>query len=83
MYMRQVPIQTMDYMDAATTNILSSDILHVEDLRNMPRHIESELPSQWTYLFLQMTPFISTSISTHTHVDSRKAVLTSHQCAHT
>ena len=32
-------------MDAATTNILSPDILPVEDLRNMLRHIESELPS--------------------------------------
>ena len=33
------------YVDAATTNILSPDILPVEDLRNMLRHIESELPS--------------------------------------
>ena len=35
----------MDYVDAATTNILSPDILPVEDLRNMLRHIESELSS--------------------------------------
>ena len=35
----------MDYVDAATTNILSPDIVPVEDLRNMLRHIESELPS--------------------------------------
>ena len=35
----------MDYVDAATTNILSSDIFPVGDLRNMLRHIESELPS--------------------------------------
>ena len=44
-YIRQVAIHTMDYVDAATTNVLSPDILPVEDLRNMPRHIESELPS--------------------------------------
>ena len=31
--------------DAATTNVLSPDILPVEDLRNMLRNIESELPS--------------------------------------
>ena len=45
-YMRQVAIHMMDYVDAATTNILSPDILTVEDLRNMVRHIESELPSK-------------------------------------
>ena len=44
-YMRQVTINTMDYVDAATTNVLSPDILRVEDLRNMLRHIESKLPS--------------------------------------
>ena len=35
----------MDYVDAATTNVLTPGILPVEDLRNMLRHIESELPS--------------------------------------
>ena len=35
----------MHYVDAATTNILSPDILPMEDLRNMLRHIESQLPS--------------------------------------
>ena len=44
-YMRQVVIHMMDYVDAATTNVLSPDILSVEDMRNMLRHIESELPS--------------------------------------
>ena len=44
-YIRQVTIHTMDYVDAATTNILSPNILPMEDLRNMLRHIESELPS--------------------------------------
>ena len=44
-YMRQVAIHMIDYVDAATTNILSPDILPVEDLRNMLRHIEFDLPS--------------------------------------
>ena len=44
-YMRQVAILVMDSVDAATTNVLSPDILPVEDLRNMLRHIECELPS--------------------------------------
>ena len=35
----------MDYVDVATTKILSLDILPVEDLRNMHKHIQSELPS--------------------------------------
>ena len=43
-YMRQVAMYMMDYVDAATTNILSPDILPVADLRNMLKHIESELP---------------------------------------
>ena len=44
-YMRQVAIHMMDYLDAATTNILSPDILTMEDLRNMLKYIESELSS--------------------------------------
>ena len=44
-YMRQVALHRMDYVDEATTNVLSSDILPVEDLRNMLTYIESELPS--------------------------------------
>ena len=34
----------MDYVDAPT-NILSSDILPMEDMRSMLQHTESELPS--------------------------------------
>ena len=40
-YMRQVAMNTMDYVDATTTNMLSPDILPVEDLVNMLRHIDS------------------------------------------
>ena len=43
-YMKQVSKHMMDFVDAATTNVLSPDILPVKDLRNMLRHIESELP---------------------------------------
>ena len=39
-YMRQVDIHMMNDVDVATTNILSPNILPVEDLRNMLRHIE-------------------------------------------
>ena len=41
---RQVAKHTLDYVDAAT-NVLSPDILPVENLRNMLRHLESGLPS--------------------------------------
>ena len=44
-YKWQVVIHMMDYVDTATTNILSPGIPPVEDLRSMLRHIESELPS--------------------------------------
>ena len=44
-YMRQVAINMMDFVDAVTTNVMSLDILPVEDLRNMLRHIESKFPS--------------------------------------
>ena len=44
-YMRQVVVHTMDYVDPASTNVLSPDIPPVEDMRNMLRHIESELLS--------------------------------------
>ena len=44
-YMRQFAIQTMDVINAVMTNILSANILPVEDLRNMLRYIKSLLPS--------------------------------------
>ena len=43
--MREVTIHTMDYIDAATTRILSPHVLHVEDLRKMLLHIKETLPS--------------------------------------
>ena len=43
--MREVTIHTMDYIDAATTGVLSPHVLPVEDLREMLSHIEELLPS--------------------------------------
>ena len=42
--MREVTICTMDYVDAATTGILSPHVLPVEDLRKMLLHIEETPP---------------------------------------
>ena len=44
-YMREVAIHTMDYIDPATTGILSPHVLPVEDLREMLSHIKETLPS--------------------------------------
>ena len=44
-YVRQIAIHAMDYIDEATTGILSPHILPVEDLREILMHIEVELPS--------------------------------------
>ena len=43
--MREVTIHTMDYIEAATTGILSPYVLLVEDLTEMLLHIEETLPS--------------------------------------
>ena len=44
-YIRQVTIHVMDYIDPATTGILSPHVLPVEDLQKMLTHIEEALPS--------------------------------------
>ena len=44
-YITTVSIHTMDYLDAATTGILSPHILPVMDLKRMPSHIEETHPS--------------------------------------
>ena len=43
--MREVTTHTMDYIDAATTGILSLHVLPVKDLREMLSHTEEMLPS--------------------------------------
>ena len=40
LYMREVSMCTMDYIDAATTRILSPQVLPIKDLRQMLLHIE-------------------------------------------
>ena len=43
-YIRMVSIHTMDYVNAATTGILSCHILPITDLEQMLSHIEEALP---------------------------------------
>ena len=75
-YMRQGAIHTMDYVDAATANIWSSDILPVEDLRNMLRHIESELPStKHLTISLDNTLHFYSYLSTHVLIADRQFLL--------
>ena len=66
-YMRQVAIHTMDYVDVATMNILSPDILPLENLRNMFRHTESELPSAM-YLPISLDDTLHSYQYLNTHV---------------
>ena len=80
--MRQVAIHTMDCVDAATTNILSPDILPVEDLISMLRHIESELPSTM-HLPISLDNTLNFYRYLNTCMNSRNTVPASHQCAHT
>ena len=51
-YMRQVTMYVMDYIDAATTGILSPHVLPVEDLQKMLTYIEDALPSTMHLLVL-------------------------------
>ena len=44
-YMREVSMHTMDYIDIATTGILSPHVLPGEDLRTVLLHTEEALPS--------------------------------------
>ena len=43
-YIRTVSMHTMDYINAATTSILSPHILPIMDLKKMLAHIEETLP---------------------------------------
>ena len=82
-YMRQVAIHTMDYVYAATSNILSPDIPPVEDLRSMLRCIESELPSEMHLPISLDDTLHFYCVSQQTCLNSRRTVPASHQCAHT
>ena len=75
-YMRQVAIHMMHYVDAAITNILSPDTLLVEDLRNMLRLIESELPSiMHLPISLDGTLHFYQYLSTHVLIAGRQFLL--------
>ena len=75
-YMRHIVIQTVDYVDAATTNVLSPDILPVEDLKNMPRHIECELPSMMHLpISLDNTLHFYWYLSTYVFIADRQSLL--------
>ena len=68
----------MDYVDAATTNIFIPEILPMEDLRRMLRHIKSELPST-VHLPLSLddndTLHFYQYINTHVVIASRQFLL--------
>ena len=74
--MRQVATYTVDYLDAATTNVLSPDTLPVENLRIMLRHIESELPSMMHLpISLDYTLHYYQYLSTHLLIADRQFLL--------
>ena len=66
-YMREVTIHTMDYINAATTGILSLHVLPVEDLSEMLPHIKETLPST-LYLSISSEDALHFYIYLHTHV---------------
>ena len=75
-YMRKVAIHMMDYVYAANTNVLSPDILPAEDLRNMLRHIEYELPSTMHLpIPLDNTLHFYWCLSTHVLIVDRQFLL--------
>ena len=65
-YMRHVAIHTMDYVDASTTTIVCPDVLPVENLGNMLRYIDCELPSPMHLpISLDDTLYFYLYLSTH------------------
>ena len=59
-YLRMVSTHTMEYIDAATSDILSPHVLPVVDLQKMLQHIADTLPPTLHLLYHQKTPYIST-----------------------
>ena len=66
-YMRQVAMGAMDYIDAATTGILSPHVLPVEDLREMLIHIKEGLPSTM-HLLVSSEDTLHFHRYLHTHI---------------
>ena len=74
--MRKVVIHMMDYVDVATTNVLSPDILSAEYLRNMLKHLESELPSMMHLpISSDNTLHFYQYLSTHVPITDRQFLL--------
>ena len=63
-YMRQVAMHAMDYIDTATTDILSPHMLAAVDLWEMLWHIEEALPSTMHLQYQRMTHSTSTDTCT-------------------
>ena len=60
-------MHAMDYIDPATTGILSPHLLPVEDLREMLMHIKAELPSTM-HLSVSLDDTLHFYQYLHTHI---------------
>ena len=80
--MRQVAMHAMDYIDAATTGILSLHVLPVEYLWKMSIHIEEALPSTM-HLPVSSEDTLHFYRYLHTHVFIADKVSPTHWCTHT
>ena len=81
-YMRQVAMHVMDYIDAATTGILSPHVLPVEDLWKMLTHWRGITFNHALTSFIRgHTPLLQ--IPMHPHFDHRWTVSPTNWCTHT
>ena len=75
-YMRQVAMHMMNFIDAATTGILSPHVLPVEDLQKMLTHIEEVLPSTMHFPFSsEDTAHFYRYLHTHVLITDEKFLL--------
>ena len=67
-YMSEIALYTMDYIDAATTGLLSPHICPVQDLRKRLKYTEDTLPSMiHITISLEDTTFLQISMHPHAH----------------
>ena len=75
-YIRAVSMHTMDYIDTATTGILSSHVLQIAVLRQMLLHIEEILPSTMHLLVSsENTLHFYRYLCTHTLITNKQFLL--------
>ena len=75
-YMRQVTMHVMDYIDAATSGIISHNVLPVKDLRKMFIHIKKALPSAMHLLVSsEDTLYFYSYIHTHVLIADKQFLL--------